>query len=402
MNSVSKQSMNLNSDASKKDLVSGEFIDFQDERYFVIRNVDSMEPFFMSVVSDVDHWLFVSSTGGLTAGRVSPATALFPYVPVDKIHDSALQTGSKTILRVAINGTAQLWEPFNREHDGRYEVSRNLYKNVLGNKLCFEEINHDLQLAFRYSWATSESYGFVRQCVLQNLGEQDISIDLVDGLQNILPAGTPAFSQTNASNLVDAYKWSELDEQTGLAFLTLYSGITDRAEPSESLKATTAFCLGLEGHKVLLSSQQLEAFRAGDAVAQEAIRRGVRGAYLVSLSLNLAAQSSRIWQIVTNTEQSQAEVIELRRQLNNSTELGEAITRSIQRGSNKLASIMASGDGYQLTAEENVSAHHYANVLFNILRGGVFDDQYKVSATGFPRDDSSFQPVCLSTQPESS
>ena len=44
---------------------------------------------------------------------------------------------------------------------------------------------------------------------------------------------------------------------------------------------------------------------------------------------------------------------------------------------------MASGDGFQATAEENVAVHHYANVLFNVLRGGIFDDQYNVSSWDF-------------------
>ena len=52
------------------DTVSGEFVTFAGERYYVIRNVDQMAPFFISVISSADHWLFVSSTGGLTAGRV--------------------------------------------------------------------------------------------------------------------------------------------------------------------------------------------------------------------------------------------------------------------------------------------------------------------------------------------
>ena len=39
--------------------------------------------------------------------------------------------------------------------------------------------------------------------------------------------------------------------------------------------------------------------------------------------------------------------------------------------------------GFQATAEENVSTHHYANVLFNILRGGIVNDQYKVSSRDF-------------------
>ncbi|MGB5285022.1 MAG: hypothetical protein WBN29_10965, partial [Polyangiales bacterium] len=47
--------------------------------------------------------------------------------------------------------------------------------------------------------------------------------------------------------------------------------------------------------------------------------------------------------------------------------------------------IMAGGDAFQRTAEENVSAHHYANVLYNILRGGTFDDQYEVHSRDFRR-----------------
>jgi len=358
-------------------------VDFAGERYYAIRNVDRMEPFFISLISDADHWLFISSNGGLTAGRVSPDTALFPYVTVDKIHDSAAHTGSKSIFWAEINGIRHAWEPFNTEHDGRYEISRNLYKHLLGNKLCFEEINHDLQLAFRYTWATSDYYGFVRQCELENLRGTNVNVDIVDGLRNMLPAGTPAFAQSNTSNLVNAYKWSELDESTGLAFLTLYSGITDRAEPSESLRATTAFCLGLEGAKVLISSEQLKKFRAGGTLEQEVCRRGVRGAYLVNKNVELGPEAAERWQIVANIEQSQADVVELRHQLSSTTSVKEAIARSIESGSGNLARIMASGDGFQATAEENVTVHHYANVLFNILRGGVFDDQYNVSARDF-------------------
>ncbi|MFK8032162.1 MAG: hypothetical protein AB8G18_18170, partial [Gammaproteobacteria bacterium] len=360
----------------------GEFIDFMDDRYYVIRNVDQMKPFFISVVSNVDHWLFVSSSGGLTAGRVSPKTALFPYVTVDKIHESTHHTGSKTIIRVE-GDAPTLWEPFNREHDGIYAVSRNIYKNTLGNKLCFEEINHSLNLTFRYSWSTSDRYGFVRQCELSNNGNRETNLSFVDGLQNMLPAGTPAFAQTNTSNLVDAYKWTEIDEPTGLAYLTLYSGITDRAEPSESLKATTAFCLGLNNPKVLISAKQLRAFRSGGDVEVETHTRGMRGAYFVNQKLTLPAGSSQDWRIVADIEKSQSAVVALRRELDDTSALNAAISKSITNGSEDLARIMAIGDGFQATAEENVSVHHYANVLFNTMRGGIFYDQYRIPMQDF-------------------
>ena len=90
-----------NISVTENDAVSGEFMDLAGERYYAIRNVDKMDPFFISVISDVDHWLFVSSNGGLTAGRVSPDTALFPYITVDKIHESSAHTGCKTLVRCA-------------------------------------------------------------------------------------------------------------------------------------------------------------------------------------------------------------------------------------------------------------------------------------------------------------
>ena len=272
--------------------ITGEFLDRAGERYYAIRNVDDMAPFLVSVISSDDHWLFVSSTGGLTAGRVSPETALFPYIPVDRIHDSWNHTGPRTIVRLRHAEAVHYWEPFNHEHRGRYSISRNLYKNTLGNKLSFEEVNHDLDLVFRYTWSTSAAHGFVRDCELEHLGSGTARVDVIDGLQNILPAGTPRFTQTNSSNLVDAYKWTELDEQTGLVFLTLYSGITDRAEPCESLKATTAYCLGLDNPTVLVSAEQLDAFRDGKDVTQEHHKRGIRGAYFVAASHELASNGS--------------------------------------------------------------------------------------------------------------
>ena len=383
-----KQALQTNNRSSID--VAGEFTEIAGERYYAIRNVDKMAPFFISVISNNDHWLFISSAGGLTAGRGSPETALFPYITVDKIHENMAHTGSKTQLRVRLADESIEWEPFNQEQDGRFALTRNIYKNRLGNKLCFEEINHDLELVFRYTWLTSHAYGFVRDCELQNLGDQPASVELVDGLQNILPAGAPRFAQTNTSNLVDAYKWSELDESTGLAMFTLFSGITDRAEPCESLRANTVFCLGLENKKVLISSRQLKTFRVGRTVEQETIRRGIRGAYFVNTSLAVEAGATQGWQIVANIEQTQGQVVELGKQLANPEQVSAAINESIDSGTDELARIMGRADGFQAAAEINVAMHHYANVLFNVLRGGIFDDHYNISGWDFQCSIKSF------------
>jgi hypothetical protein len=82
-------------------------------------------------------------------------------------------------------------------------------------------------------------------------------------------------------------------------------------------------------------------------------------------------------------EKTQAEVVELRRELSDLPALARNIEASVRRGSDDLARIMAGSDAFQTTAEENVSVHHYANVLFNVLRGGFFNDQYNVSSSDF-------------------
>lgn len=356
---------------------TGQFIEIDGDRYYCIRNVDRMPPFFMSVVSSADHWLFISSTGGLTAGRVAPDYALFPYVTVDKIHDSTLHTGCRTLVRGWDAGKPWVWEPFNPEHGWRYTIERHLYKSILGTRLRFEEINHSLGLTFRYTWETSDEFGFVRSCELENKGK-DRDLEILDGFRNILPAGTPAHSQAMTSNLVDAYKWSELDEASGLGAFTLYAGISDRAEPKESLRANVAFSLGLTNPTITIASDQIDRFRAGEDVDPTSHTRGVRGAYFVNAGFSLAQGESSAWQLVADVELTQGDVLQLQRRLREQQTLARALRQDIETGNAHLTDILANSDGLQATGEAHVGAHHLANVLFNVLRGGTFNDNYAI------------------------
>ena len=74
-----------------------------EEIYYQISNNDAMRPFFISIVSDSNHWMFISSNGGLSAGRKNSEYALFPYYTDDKITESADITGNKSIFKVYKN-----------------------------------------------------------------------------------------------------------------------------------------------------------------------------------------------------------------------------------------------------------------------------------------------------------
>ncbi len=364
--------------SDEKKSITGGYVKHEGETYYRIAHYDQMPPFFMSLVSSADHWLFVASTGGLTAGRSNADSALFPYETEDKITAHSEETGSKTIIRVKRNGQSQLWEPFSNRYAGIYRCERHLYKNISGDKLIFEEINHDLQLTLRTAWRSSERFGFVKSSWLQNDGDA-CAIDLLDGLLNILPYGANTALQTTMSSLLHAYKRNELDRDSGAGIFALSATLTDRAEPSESLRATVAWQVGLDAECTLLCADQLDDFRHGRSLTPEYDIRGKAGAYLVITSLALPAQQQKQWHVIADVNQDNADLTRLIRFLQQDQRtIVDQIEADITQGSRDLIHYVAAADGLQLSAQETTTAHHFANVLFNIMRGGIFADGYQV------------------------
>jgi hypothetical protein len=358
---------------------TGRQVELEGEAFYQIANYARMQPFFMSIVSGGDHWMFISSTGALTAGRRNPDLALFPYTTDDKIHDSAEITGSKTVLIVGARGRNQLWEPFSNRHHGIHQVRHNLYKNFVGNKIIFEEINESLGLTFRYGWFNSEQFGFVRKVSLINSNPAAVQVNLIDGLQNLMPCGTGSQFQNDKSTLLDAYKRNELLSDTGLGLFRLSSIPIDRPEPAEALKTNCAFALGLMSPTHLLSSVQLDRFRGGETLRQESDVRAERGAYFVQAKFNLRSKQTMRWLIVADVGCGPCEIAELQNQLRRPQQLIRAIEADIARGTEELQRIVASADGLQKSAQPLGDARHFANVLFNVMRGGVFNDGYHVA-----------------------
>ena len=363
--------------------VKGKFVTMLGETLYKIQNYDYLAPFFMSLVSSSNHWLFISSSGGLSAGRVSAEQALFPYYTDDKLTENNENTGSKTILLVTRDGRKSLWEPFSDRYRGSYHIERNLYKNVLGTALIFEEHNFSLGLSFRYAWRTSDQFGFVKTGWLTNSGDLPCQVELLDGIQNLLPANITSLTQNTFSPLLDAYKRSEVDPKTGLAIFALNSTLTDLAEPSESLIGTTAMPLGLDQADYLLSTTQLENFRAGKCVHAETEIRGRRCAYFVHIALELSPATERTWHVVTDVSQDSVAIVSLSKKLQDQSKLAEAVECDIAANNLNLEKIVASADGLQASRDELCTTHHFANVMFNVMRGGIFPDGYRFDTHDF-------------------
>lgn len=353
------------------------------DTYFRIADSDRMPPFLMNLVSGSNHWMFIASNGALTAGRRNADNALFPYCTQDKLFELAGTVGGFTALWADSESDGGfLWEPFK----GDFATSgsrRFLYKNVGGDRVVFEEINEPLELAIRYSWSSGDRYGFVREVELVNLGKQDRSIRLLDGLQNLVPYGLDQNFVSQYSNLSDAYKKNELLEDEGMGIYYLSSIPTDRAEPSEGLKATVAWSLGLERSSVAVSSTQIDAFLRGERLAMETDKRGVRCAYLVESNIELEASGCQAWSVVADINRSAEQIEALRLEFSDSDALRRSVKADQSVNAEALRRKIAKSDGLQFSSKPLRDARHYSNTMFNIMRGGIFDEGYRVEIRDF-------------------
>lgn len=338
--------------------VKGQFITINGERFYEIANYDEMQPFFISLASDTDLWMYLSSTGGLTAGRRSPGEALFPYYTDDKITESYEFTGPRTKIKVrgeSLNVKGELlWRPFSEKQQDVFDISRKIAKSTVGNQIVFCEENHTLGLRFSYLWAPAGKHGWVRRATLENLADQPIDIELTDSLMNVLPAGVERKTQNEFSTLVDGYKKTELVPGTSLALFRMEAILVDRAEPSESLLCNTVYCLGL----TRVNNDKTPS-------------KGVRGAYVAEASLQLPAHASQTWYNVLDVSQDAVAVHELMHFIAQPDAI-DIIEKAMAQSTETLKRIVAQNDGVQHTGDEANDARHFANVLFNTMRGGYY------------------------------
>ena len=348
--------------------MSKEVITKKNGGYFQVEKVDEMEPFFMNVVSGTDLWTFMSSNGGITAGRRSADWALFPYNTDDRVTASAENTGSKTLIRK--EGDNRCWEPFSERSEAQFQLERNLYKSRIGNSVIFEEINKDWQLRFCWQWTPGDRYGFQREATIENLGKA-VQLEVLDGVQNVMPCGVPSALQQASSNLVNAYKQTQLEPETGIGMFCLSAIIIDRAEPSEALRCNVVWQTGLESPVHLLSSAQIPAFRKGEPLKEETLVKGECGAYLLGTSLSLAANEKKSWTVVADVMKDQSEVVALREQLRTIKDMKVLLEKDLEDATARLVELVAKADGIQNTADEARTARHFSNTMFNIMRGGI-------------------------------
>lgn len=364
-------------------LPRGDFVVEGDDTWYRIDGADRLAPFFMTLASDSDLWAFVSSAGSLTAGRRDEEGAFLPYETVDKIHARWQHTGPRTWIVIEGANGADLWEPF-AHYLGQGTGQRSVWKNLSGTRIRFREVHPGHRLAFQYEWFTAATLGLVRSAQLQVLGDASpaLRVKVLDGVLNLLAPGIGVKMSATMSSLSDAYKWNEAGAGGRLAMFTLYAQIWDRAEPKESFEALTAWHAGTPANtRTLLSAQQVEDFCRTGQVEAETLTRGRKGAFLVNFEATVD-RVGQAWHMVFDGPKSQVQTFELAQSLSKGQGGVEEILQARSANTEGLNELLTCADGFQVSGDMMAAVHHRANVLFNIMRGGVFAD-----GTLFDRED---------------
>ncbi|MGN0739415.1 MAG: hypothetical protein ACI4LX_04510 [Treponema sp.] len=362
---------------------NGSVIKMNGDLWYKIENYNSMPDFFMTITSSSDVWNFIWSSGALTAGRKDSGYAIFPYYTCDKVDDLKNTAGSFTAIKVRAKGDTYYWEPFATEPS--FKVKRNLYKNSAGSHIIFEEINEELNLTFKQEWTSSSKYGLVRIARITNNAKTPQEIQILDGCRSIMPACSTVDLQNNSSVLLDAYKKTDLDLESRLALFSLSSVLTDKAEPSEALWANT--CWFSIDAPVYLDPAVEKQFALDESVSQAIpetkVLKGGRASCNIIKSFTLNPEQEEMWYQVFDTKLELSRIQDLKRQLSDRKELTKALEKDIKAGETLLNEYIAAADGIQNTNDSITCMHHKANVMFNIMRGGVFAENNTIHTDDF-------------------
>ena len=99
------------------------------DNLYKISNFKDIDPFLMSITSADNHWMYISSSGCLSAGRQKAEHALFPYVTDDLLHKNAHFTGPITCISIDKDNKKYSWQPFSNQIDN-YKKIRTFIKIV--------------------------------------------------------------------------------------------------------------------------------------------------------------------------------------------------------------------------------------------------------------------------------
>ncbi|WP_251037660.1 cellobiose phosphorylase [Paenibacillus albidus] len=222
---------------------------------FVIEQFHEGKPFAsflpgLAGLKGIPMWTFYVNRGQAVCsfGVRDKNSPIMEFSPANISYKNVAATGFRTFIK--ITGEPHIYEPFQSSHP---DPSAKRTMTILPNGLTIEErhTGHGLKTTVHYFNLPHENYAaLVRRVEIENTGDTEIGLELLDGLPEILPYGVENSSYKEIGNLLRS--WMEVyNLENGIPFYKLRSSTSDEAQVSEITK----------GHFYLSFSEEGELLR---------------------------------------------------------------------------------------------------------------------------------------------
>ncbi|MCX5694460.1 MAG: cellobiose phosphorylase [Candidatus Omnitrophica bacterium] len=206
---------------------------------FVIENYNYAKPFanfFPGIAGKygIPMWVFYVNRGQCICsfGTKDKDHAIMEFFPANKSWQFVSNQGFRTFIKIKKNKTESIYyEPF---HDGyinlKYHISNCM--RIGSAELTLEEENHTLGIktTVKYFNIPNDTYaGLTRIVSIQNTGNKTTSLQLIDGMPQIVPFGTNNFFLKKLGRTIEA--WMKIDNlDNNVPFYKLQVDPSDRPE----------------------------------------------------------------------------------------------------------------------------------------------------------------------------
>ena len=231
-----------------------------DNGEFVIENYNYSKPFsnfFPGIAGKygIPMWTFYVNRGQAISsfGVKDKDHAILEFLPANKAWQLVSSQGFRTFIKITSQNKTLFYEPF---HNGFSNLGYDLANKMLVGPagLSLEETNLSLGLKVKVEYfnVPSDNYaGLVRILKIENTGNKDKTVELVDGLPQIVPFGTNNFFLKKMSRTIEG--WMAVENLKNSApFYRLKVDPTDRPEVIHIKEGNFYLGFSFEGDKAKL------------------------------------------------------------------------------------------------------------------------------------------------------
>ena len=157
----------------------------------------------------------------------------------------------------------------------------------------------------------------------------------------------------------------------------------DRPEPGESLFANIVWSYYNGEKNISVEENIIKNFLENDDFRVSTLKKGNPGSFIMNINTNLQPYESRDWFIVADVHKSHIDLQNYLKKKKKNKNLIEKIEDDVNNTHTILETAIGAADGFQISRKNINDMHHTSNVLFNILRGGVFLSNYDINLNDF-------------------